>query len=376
MTSVHDLPAEAQLAARRSCRPRAFTLVELLVVIAIIGILVALLLPAIQAAREAARRSQCANQLRQQGTALQNHHDARRTYPFGVEMMGSISVGGGLSTWAIEIMPYAEDKSLQDLYQRNVAMENDTQKDFRETLIPLYHCPSDFVSELLQPDSGPATGSHRIIPLYRTSTYRGNAGRAVPRGGASVTWYLGQGVAPPLDFGWRGPLHAVVRADTDPTTDGIQPFEPMNENDKVLAMMRPEKIKNIIDGTSKTLLLGESTNLYNRRRSFWAYSWGNYTLSQGWTTQAGASIPQIFEGNYRGADTGISPGCMDTQGPYNQESCQSGWFSGHTNGMNVQMCDGSGSWINWDIDGKVFAYMTSIAGGELEGDAHPQLNLN
>ena len=60
---------------------RGLTLVELLVVIAVIGILVGLLLPAVLSARSSGRRSQCANNLRQLGVAVQQFHERHGMLP-------------------------------------------------------------------------------------------------------------------------------------------------------------------------------------------------------------------------------------------------------------------------------------------------------
>jgi prepilin-type N-terminal cleavage/methylation domain-containing protein len=69
--------------AKTTRSKRGFTLIELLVVIAVIAVLAALLLPAVQRAREAARRTQCLNNLKNLALACHNYVDVNQTFPPG-----------------------------------------------------------------------------------------------------------------------------------------------------------------------------------------------------------------------------------------------------------------------------------------------------
>jgi len=125
-------------------RRSAFTLVELLVVIAIIGVLVSLLLPAVQMAREAARRTRCANNLRQMVLATHNYMDTVRCLPPAVCMSPTRS-----SNWSVHarILPFIEQLNLQNLidFRYNYSDLANAPQHAQVTAmkVPVYFCPSD-----------------------------------------------------------------------------------------------------------------------------------------------------------------------------------------------------------------------------------------
>jgi prepilin-type N-terminal cleavage/methylation domain-containing protein/prepilin-type processing-associated H-X9-DG protein len=128
----------------RSVRKRAgFTLIELLVVIGVIAILVALLLPAVQAAREAARRTQCRNNLKQIGLALQNYHDIQRMFPPGRERSLVNGQGRCFSAYA-HLLPMLEQTNASRQVNFYINPEDTGNIPIMNAPMPSLICPTDF----------------------------------------------------------------------------------------------------------------------------------------------------------------------------------------------------------------------------------------
>ena len=128
-------------------RRLGFTLVELLVVIAIIGILIGMLLPAVQAVRAAARRISCTNNVRQIGLALHNYHSANSEFPEGVSLDRADSPNGNYG-WATFTLPFIEQGNLFDQID-TLDSTQPPSSDLNQggAIVPGFVCPSSVLPE-------------------------------------------------------------------------------------------------------------------------------------------------------------------------------------------------------------------------------------
>ncbi len=319
---------------------KGFTLIELLVVIAIIAVLIALLLPAVQKVREAANRTKCTNNLKQLSLACHTYHDTFGLFPPGALVLPNGPTWQNLDwtankgTWLIYTLPYMEQNNLfreiPNLYVPHFdSMGAAEQAGVLPKLLPYGRCPSDgFNSE--QP----------------TSNYVGSMGPECLDNFCNFEPY--QQFCNMPQWGWT------TSAD-DGTTDNAGDIRGMFARAGARIALR-----DVLDGTSNTLLLGET--LPSQNRHMLTFPW--YST---YGTQLNSTIIPI---NYPVDENDQSWCGANVGGPQHSMTNNSvcwGFRSRHTGGANFSFVDGSIHFISQGIDYKTY----QLLGCRNDGQAVP-----
>ena len=336
--------------ARRKGSARAFTLVELLVVIAIIGVLVALLLPAIQAAREAARRSACANNVKQIGLALLSTHDVMRQFPRGAYTPTNLSPKeaneDGLG-WATKLLPALEQQAAYERISNNTvpgyqgdpwrqplpgkrgfffeaAAAGQLPVQGGDASVDVFLCPSVDIPRYVPdlgyfPLAGGLAGPARNFG-YGTSHYKASRGPA-DRG---MFWRtlegLKVGTSVQADYNGDGVLETIVK-------------------DERLTRLR---MTDVIDGTSNTIAVGEAA---------YFLSFADFPYWMGVFKEDGSALFKT-ENPINCNAAGVSlPLTEDTVQRFPDDDCAYSW---HPGGAFFGFVDGSVHFLTEDLELRTF----------------------
>lgn len=303
----------------------------MLIVVAIVGTLIGLLLPAIQSAREAARRTVCANNLKQIGLGLQIHASAQETFPAGFTSKlvdpnwkmpaGDCTafpkdLGPGWSFFA-KTLPFLERENFTHKVNLNLPLADPTNAAALATVVPTYRCPSDSGPMLISvydcgdPPSTTATPTILLSNVASTS-YVGSLGGAKVGGDPLYGCYEHQ------------PFNGVFHRNR-----GIRPAE-------------------IIDGLSHTVGVGE------RHSGFVRSAWAGFVPGQ--------EVLFNFDAQPRQYNPALAP-CQNwrpaitasvvhsRQSSFNDPTGSPGGFvSPHSGGAQFMFMDGSVRMLEDNID--------------------------
>src|SRR5262249_5856354 len=347
----------------RDCGESGFTLIELLVVIAIIAVLIALLLPAVQAAREAARRTQCVNNLKQLGLALQNYQSALGVFPPSYvgdpRAVGSAyGVGypdGGINTvpgfaWGTLILPYVEQGPLAASFNLNLPCWAPDNTTSARTKLSVFLCPSaagpsDGFSlhrytngDVENPNDG---GPYSPEILFAHSHYITNAGVNGP---------------------WNRPTQYSSDFDVPEPVPGAPPGVingPFYRNSKT-------RVATVTDGLSNTVFLGERTS--RLADATWV---GVVPFSSVWPKPGWPSTPNSggdLVGCHSGPDVDDPPHVI-IHAPNSPFGHTDEMYSDRPGGGNVLLGDGSVRFIKEAIYPWTWVGLSTRNGGEvISGD--------
>jgi prepilin-type processing-associated H-X9-DG protein len=320
-------------APRRAVGRGGLTMVELIVILAVVAVLAVLLFRGIQSAREAARRAQCVNNLKQIAVAIHNYESSHGVMPaayiewstgdFGAGVPKALSPSGSPGSgfgWLNTTVPYLTSNSIYNDSNMGLSCWSAENSSSRLATVMSYLCPSA-VDRSTHYDVRDANGA--AIATFARSHYVANAGR--------------------IDVWDRPP------GDLSEVADG-----PLYRN----SWLSTSAIK---DGLEHTVLAGERTP------AFGDATWsgvvpGARICPPPRFASSGCDSAAALVGAHSGPSPNERPSVIHTPNSPHGHVDQMG--SEHPGGCNVLFVDGNVCFIRSGINPKVWAALSTRAGGE------------